>query len=390
MAGIVLLAFNLRPAATSVGPVLAEVRADLGLGAAGAGLLTSLPLVSFAVFGILAPVGARLLGAHRLTLLSLLAVVVGLVGRATTHSALVFLALTVVSLAGMATSNVLMPSLVKLHFPDRVGRYTSLYTTALAVGLTSASVLTVPAAEAGGSWRWGLGVWALTAAVAAVPWVALVRHDQALDPGRRTVGLGQVARTRIGRAMIVTFGLQSLQAYTVFGWLAQVYRDAGFTAGQAGLLLGVVTGVSIPISLWVPRAAGRRQDQVALMLGLTACYPIGYVGLVLAPHAGALAWAVLVGVGSGVFPLVLTLIGLRTRTPDGTAALSGVSQGLGYALAAVGPLGASLLYDATGGWTVPLLTLTVVALATAAVGTVASRAGYLEDELEAGRPPART
>ena len=362
--GVIALAVNLRPAAVSVGPVLEEIRDGLGMSHVEAGVLTSLPVVAFAIFGAAAPVVARKVGVHRLTLLALVALTVGLVARALTRQAEVFLLVTVVALAGMAAANVLLPSLVKLHFPTRIGPLTSIYTTALAIGLTAASVLTVPIAELMGSWRWGLAVWAIPAFIAVLPWLGLVAHDERPQGATRTVPLRAVARTRIGWAMAVTFGLQSAQAYTIFGWFAQLYRDAGFSAGTAGLLLGVITGVSIPVSLWVPSAAAKREDQTGLLLMLLACYPVGYLGLLLFPVGGAWLWAVLVGIGTGVFPLVLTMIALRTRTSDGTAALSGFSQAVGYAISIVGPLGISLAYDATGGWTLPLVLLTATSVAT--------------------------
>jgi MFS transporter, CP family, cyanate transporter len=381
LVGVLVLGFNLRPAAVSIGPVLPEVTAELEMGPLEAGILTALPVVAFGLFGAMAPMLARRAGVHRVPLLALLAVVGGLAGRAVAEESLVFLALSVVALAGMAASNVLLPSLVKLHFPDRIGFVTSLYTTALAIGLTSASALTVPIGEQLGTWRWGLGVWAVTAAVAAVPWLLLLRHDATPREPDQGVSLGQVARTRLGWAMALVFGLQSAQAYTMFGWFAQLYRDAGFTATTAGLLLGVITGISIPISLWAPAAAARAPDQRRLMLGLIACYPVGYLGLLFFPREGAWLWALLVGVAAGVFPVVLTLIGLRSRTASGTAALSGFTQGVGYAVSVIGPLGTGLLYAATGGWTVPLLALTAMAAVTGALATVVARPGYVEDEL---------
>jgi len=281
----------------------------------------------------------------------------------------------------MATANVLLPSLVKLHFPHRVGLLTSLYTTSLAVGLTMGSALTVPVSEQLGTWRWGLGIWAVTALVAAVPWLGLLRHDRAPEEQPHTVTLAQVARTRLGWAMAVLFGLQSLQAYSVFGWLPQVYRDAGFSPGTAGLLLGVVTGMSIPLSFLLPSLAARMHHQGALLTALTACYPVGYLGLVVAPVAGAWVWAVLVGVAASVFPVVLTLIGLRSRTPGGTAALSGFTQSVGYLIAALGPFGVGVLYDVTGSWTPPLLVLSALAVPQIALGILASRPRFVEDEL---------
>lgn len=384
--GIVVLAFNLRPAAVSVGPVLTELRAALGMSPTVAGVLTTLPVLAFASFGAAAPALARRGGVHRVTLAALLAVVAGLGLRATVDVVWMFLALSLLGLAGMATANVLLPSLVKLHFPHRVGLLTSLYTTSMAIGLTMASALTVPVSEQAGSWRWGLGIWAVTALVAAVPWLGLLRHDRAPEEQPHTVTLAQVARTRLGWAMALLFGLQSLQAYSVFGWLPQIYRDAGFSATTAGLLLAVVTGMSIPLSFVLPSWAARMRHQGVLLTALTACYPVGYLGLVIAPVAGAWLWAVLIGVAASVFPVVLTLIGLRARTAGGTAALSGFTQSVGYLIAALGPFGLGLLYDVSGSWTVPLLVLTALAVPQIAVGLLAARPRHVEDELPERAP----
>ena len=379
--GIVVLGFNLRPAAVSVGPVLDEITSGLSMSATTAGVLTTLPVLAFAMFGALAPWLARVVGLHRVTLLALVSVVAGLALRSRTGDVALFLLLSLVGLAGMATANVLLPSLVKLHFPGRVGLMTSIYTTSLAVGLTLASVLTVPIADHFGSWRWGLFAWAATALVAAVPWFALVRHDRHLEgPGSR-ISLGAVARTRLGWGMALFFGFQSLQAYSVFGWFAKVYRDAGFSPGTAGLLLGVITAMSIPLSFWLPAWAARMERQTWLIVALVGCYPIGYVGLILAPVAGAWLWAVLVGVAASVFPVVLTLIGLRARTSEGTAALSGFTQSVGYLIAAIGPFGMGFLYELTGGWTVPLIALIVLVVPQLVAGLLVARPSYIEDAI---------
>jgi CP family cyanate transporter-like MFS transporter len=381
LAGLILLSFNLRPAAVSVGPVLAEVRRGLGLSGAEAGLLTSLPVLAFAAFGALAPTVARRSGLHRAVTFSLVAVVIGLGGRSLAHDSATFLVLSGLALAGMATANVLIPSLVKLHFPDRIGRATAVYTTALAVGLTSAFLLTVPVSHALGSWRAGLGIWSLTALVAVLPWLGLVAHDRHLENGARSISFADVARTRIGWAMALFFGLQSLQAYSIFGWFATLWRDSGYSPTQAGLLVAVVAGVSIPLSLWLPAASARREDQRGLILAVLGCYLVGYTLLLIDAHRWAVPAAMLVGVGCCVFPVVLTLIGLRAHTPDGTAALSSFTQSLGYLIAGVGPFAIGTLYDATGHWTTPLWLLIGLVLPLVALGAYAGRPAYLEDQL---------
>ena len=387
LAAILLLAVNLRPTAVSVGPVLEEVRDGLDMGAGGASLLTSLPVLAFALFGSIAPLLARRFGVHRVTLLSLFAVAIGLLGRSLADEEPVFLLLSMLALAGMALANVLLPSLVKLHFPDRVGQVTALYTTMLAVGLTLALMLTVPISHAGGGWRTGLGIWALVAVIAAIPWLPMVAHDHSIDPSPHTVGFVEVLRTPIGVSMIVFFGLQSLQAYVVFGWFATMWRDAGFSATAAGLLVGLVAATSIPLSLWAPVALARSARPRRILLGFMICYPIGYAALLIDPHGLAIPAALLVGAGTVVFPLVLVLINLRSRTPAGTAALSSVAQSVGYLIAGIGPFAIGLIHEQTGGWTWPLWVLIAVCVPQTVVGLMCGRPVYVEDQL---RDPART
>ncbi len=220
--------------------------------------------------------------------------------------------------------------------------------------------------------------------VAAAPWLALLRHDVRPESDRsKSISSRQTARAPLAWAMAVFFGTQSMQAYAVFGWLPQIYRDAGFSAQTAGLFLGIATATAIPISLVLPSVAVRRTNQAPLVLALCASYAAGYLGLTLSPATLPVLWALLIGTGTGMFPLALTLIGLRARTSDGTAALSGFTQSVGYLLAAIGPFMMGALYGATGGWTVPLAVLIALLLPQAVAGVMVSRPRYLEDELDA-------
>jgi CP family cyanate transporter-like MFS transporter len=390
LVALVLLAINLRPAAVSVGPVLDEVRDGLGMNATSAGLLTSLPVLAFALFGALAPGLANRIGVHRVTLLALGCVVVGLGTRVLVDHEAPFLGLSMLALAGMAVANVVLPSLVKLHFPDRVGLVTALYTTALSVGLTAALWLTVPIADAFGGWRDGLGAWAVIAVVAAVPWLGLVSHDRHLERPERTIGYTDVLRTRLGIAMALFFGFQSIQAYVVFGWFATLWRDEGYSATDAGLLVGLVAATAIPLTLWAPRRLASSADPRSLLFTIIGCYLVGYAGMLVAPESLAVLWALLIGVGTVTFPLVLTLIGLRARTPEGTAALSSVSQSVGYLIAALGPFTFGAVHEATGGWTWSLLLLLATIVPLPFLAAYVVRAGAVEDQLRprAGRPAA--
>jgi len=374
--GLVLIAFNLRPAVTSIGPVLDELRVSLGVSSSWAGLLTTLPLVCFVVFGPLAPLVGRRMRAERLAVALLALVAAGLLVRAMTGSPAVFLVMSAVALAGIAAANVALPVLVKRYFPDRIGPVTGAYVTALALGSTAGAALSVPIADAIG-WRYGLGVWALVAAAAVVPW-AMWRPPPAPSvpvgaDAHRHGAWSTVLRSPLAWAMTLYFGTQSLGAYVMFGWLPDIYRDAGFSASTAGLLLTVATAVAIPMALVVPAVAARRHDQRGFVAFFAACYLAGFAGLLVAPHGGAWLWAVLLGVAGGSFPLALTLIGLRSTTARATATLSALAQSGGYAVAATGPLAVGVLHDLAGGWTIPLLFVLAMLTLQVPAGLIAGR-----------------
>ena len=198
--------------------------------------------------------------------------------------------------------------------------------------------------------------------------------------------------------MALFFGLQSLEAYAIFGWFAQLWRDSGYSAATAGILAGVVAGMSIPLSLWLPNVLARTLDPRRVLFPVIAAYPVGFLGLMFAPHSLAVLWAVTIGTAAVTFPLILTLIGLRARTAEGTAALSAFTQSTGYLVAAAGPFLVGVVHDATGGWTWPLIVLLALALPLFPLAAYVSRPVMVEDQMatpaatepgSASRPPSR-
>ncbi|MEV6527200.1 MFS transporter [Longispora sp. NPDC051575] len=377
--GIVLVALNLRPAVTSLGALLDEVRAGLHLSGTMAGLITTLPVLSFAAFGSITPRLARRFGPHRILSSAVALLSLGLLARALTDSAWVFFGTSALALAGIASANVLLPGLVKRHFPTKVGLVTGVYTMTLTLGTAIAAATTVPMANALGGWHWGLAVWAAVAAIAVLPWLFLRRHDRAGLATTVAASPVKPARTRIGWALAVFFGAQSLSAYVVMGWLPQLYRDAGFSAQTAGLLVAGLMAIGVPLALFMPALAARRPDQRPVVLVLVTATALGYLGLIFAPHAGALLWTVLLAVGQSAFPLTLAMIGLRSRTPEGTVTLSAFAQSAGYLMAAAGPMLVGALYTSTHSWLLPLVFLLGIVVLQGAVGMVAGRPQYLED-----------
>ncbi len=386
LAGMLLVALNLRAAVTSLGALLGEVRTGLGLSGAMAGLVTTLPTIAFAGLGALTPWLVRRYAPARVLVVAMTALAVGQVLRVVTDSALVFVATSALALAGIAVANILLPMLVKQHFPHRTGLVTGAYTMALTTGTTVAAASAVPVAHAFGSWRAGLGVWAGLAVLAVLPWVPLALRARAAR--RAATGAVAVAaparvrpaRTRLGWAMAVYFGAQSLSGYAIMGWLAQLFRDAGFRPETAGLLLAGVTALGVPVALLMPTLAGRLRTLRPLVFGLTAFSAVSYLGLAFAPRGGALLWVALLALGQGAFPLILTTIGLRARTAEGTVALSAFAQSTGYVIAALGPLLVGVLYEATGGWTAPIGFLLVALAVQTGAGLVIARPRFVEDE----------
>jgi CP family cyanate transporter-like MFS transporter len=369
----------MRTAVTSVGAVLDDLQRDLHAGSAVAGVITTLPVICFALLGAATPRLAHSAGPHRLLVAALSLMTVGLVLRPLSSGPVPFALLSVAALAGGAIANVLMPSLVKRHFPDRIGPMTAVYTTALAVGTTAAAGLTVPIADAAGTWRVGLGAWAIFSAVAALPWLAVLRGDRP-EPGTAR-GLSPMAlrHSATAWALMLCFGFQSLQAYVAFGWFAKFLHAHAISTATAGWMVALFSALSIPVSMIAPSVPQRHMR--AALSTLSGCYLVAYVGLALAPAAGAWAWMVLAGIGSGTFPMVLSWVGMRSRSAETTAALSAFVQAAGYLIAGCGPLLFGVLYSATGSWAAPLALLFAALVITAISGWVASRSVFVDDEL---------
>ncbi|MFJ2294574.1 CynX/NimT family MFS transporter [Streptomyces sp. NPDC087894] len=384
--GLVLAALNLRPAITSLGPLLEEVRDTLHMSGSVAGVLTSVPPLCFAVFGFMAPRLARRFGAGAVVCAGMVAIAAGLLLRPFVGGTAGFLAASALALMGIAVSNVLMPVIVKRWFPDRVGTMTGLYSMALALGTALAAALTVPLTDAlGGSWKTGLAVWAALAVVAILPWLPLVRDrgpgsDRSAGQAPQPAPALRITRSRTSWALACFFGLQATAAYITMGWMPQIFRDAGIPAGTAGVLLAVTMAMGVPLAFVIPRVASRLRTQGPIVLVLSGCGLAGYAGLYLAPAGGAWLWALLLGIANCAFPLALTMIGMRSRSGAGVVRLSAFAQSTGYLLSIPGPLLVGVLYQHSGGWGLPLALMAALLVPQTVAGMLAGRDRTIEDE----------
>lgn len=383
LVAIVVLAFNLRPVAVSVGPVLAEISADLGLTPELSGLLTSMPTLCFAVFGALAPWVGHRIGPHLAIACAFVALVLGQGLRTFVDTPAAFFALTMLALAGMALGNVLIPPLVRTHYPNRFGLGTALYSLSMSIGVTIASSVTVPLAQAAGGWRGALTAWAVVALASLVVWAPMLRYRIRTGQQRRRNphSMLSVARTPLGWALALMFGLQSGAAYTVFGWLPSIFRSYGMSELDAGFMLGIATGVGIPLAFIVPAYVARTPNPTGIFLAMMAALIGGWLGLLLAPMWSPWLWSLLLALGTATFPMILALFATRARTPSSTAALSGFAQSVGYLLATLCPILFGSLNGWTGGWTASLLFMLVLAVPFTLAGLYASQPRVIEDQL---------
>ncbi|MCD2193982.1 MFS transporter [Actinomycetospora endophytica] len=390
---VLLIALNLRPAVVAVSPLLSQIRDDLGIGGAVGGLLTTLPVLCF---GLLAPFAGRLarrIGLETALLAALLVLTAGILVRLVpTLGAL--LAGSVLAGIAIAIGNTLMPVVVKRDFRHRTGVMTGAYSTMISGGGALAAAVMVPVEHATGlGWRPSLALWAVLVALGVVLWLPWVvrarRHAAAEPPAAPAAPVRGLWNSPLAWQVTLVMGLQSLQFYALTAWAPTIFVDEGRTPTAAGLLLSVAGLSSLVTSAVTPVLAARSRTQHHLVALLITLWVVGYLGLLLAPGALAPLWMVLIGLGQGVgISLGLTLITLRSPDAAHTSELSGMAQGVGYVLAAAGPLALGAIHDATGSWTAPIITLMVLLVPLALAGIGAARNRHVGSASGSADPPA--
>ncbi|BBY49561.1 MFS transporter [Mycolicibacterium arabiense] len=375
---VVLTALNLRPAVTSVAPLLGEMRSDLGVSATWAGLLTTVPALCFAAAGLAAPWLSSRIGLGRTISAALVALTAGLALRVVDGPHLVIGA-TLIACAGIALVNVLIPVVIKGSFPARVGLMTGIYTAALQGGGALGSAVTPGLEEPLGGWRIALAAWAVVAFVALLAWMpASRRHGDTWAASTAPTGPRRsLLRNKLAWTVTLFFGCQAFMAYIVMGWLPEIFIDNGIGKTDAGLLVGLTSLIGVPIALVISPLAARKPSQSRWVVALGLLGMTGAVGLMLAPAAAPILWSVLIGLGMSAFSMALAIIALRARNAEDTAQLSGMAQGLGYLIAGTGPFLFGLLHDVTHGWTVPWLMFLAVYVVQIVAGAFAGRARYV-------------
>lgn len=375
---IFLIGINLRPTLTGVGPVLESIRTSLGMSAASISFLITLPILCFGLFAPIVPRLLRFQPAERIVLFSLLALASGTGLRSLFATTGLFIGTL---LAGVSISiiMVLLPSIVKHRLPQQASLMMGLYSMSLCIGAAVGAGITVPLQNAaGGDWRWALAVWLIPALFAAAVWSGQTPKTQTYKNPAHSMAY---RLTSSWIAWNVTFytGLQAVLAYCVFGWLPAILVDREMTPLSAGFVLSATIGMQLVTALTGPWLATRGRDQrgmVALMAALTLT---GLLGCMYGPIGSIWLWAILLGLGQGG-SLSISLLMLVLRSPNTliAASLAGMAQGIGYTMAALGPLVVGLLHEYSGNWHSSAVFFVIAAVAGLASGLNAGRARYID------------
>ncbi|MCY1518890.1 2-nitroimidazole transporter [compost metagenome] len=374
IAGILCIATALRAPVTGVPPLIGMIREQLALNSTAAGMLITLPLLAFAVVSLFAAGLARRHGLERTLFAALLLIAGGIVVRTLGSAWSLYLGTAVIG-SGIAIGNVLLPSLLKRDFPQRVAGLTSAYVLTMSVAAGVASAIAIPLAGlSDATWRFSTGCLLLIPAVGVLLWLPQLRNHTA--PAASTAHAphgGRLWRSPLAWQVTLYLGINSFVFYVGVSWLPAILREAGYTAERAGTLHGLLQLMSAVPALFLAPVVRRMKDQRAAAFASAAASFVALAGLIAAPGWATL-WIVLLGLGTGGgIILGLAFVGLRASHAQQAAALSGMAQCVGYLFAATGPTLMGALHDALGGWGVALGVCAALCVAMAVTGLYAGR-----------------
>ncbi|MDQ0247379.1 CP family cyanate transporter-like MFS transporter [Bacillus fengqiuensis] len=376
--GIIFAAANLRAPLTSVGPIIETIRRDMGMSNTAAGMLTTLPLLAFALFSPFAPKMARRFGLEYTLFGALLLLWAGIMLRSVPFIQTLFIGTALLGTA-IAICNVLLPGLIKREFSNKVGIMTGVYSVSMNMWAAIASGISIPITQGlGFGWRGALVCWVLLSIVSIVFWIPRLRlhHQSAVSPTKGS----SLWHSRLAWKVALFMGLQSTVFYVVITWLPAILHQQGMSQSEAGWLLSLTQFASLPATFIVPVLAGRSPNQRKLVGFITSFLLLGYIGLLSGMTSLAPLYVIMIGVAVGAaFGLATMFFVLRTHNAHQAAELSGMAQSVGYLLAAIGPTLFGFIHDVTHSWTIPLIILVAGAILLFIVGMEAGSPNYVTD-----------
>lgn len=351
--GIALGALGLRSAATAVSPILQSIEKTIPFTAGDLTLLGMLAPLAFAVFGFITPWVARRLGLELTMTIALIVLGGGELARSWVSMPEGFLAFSFVSMAGTGAVNVLLPPLVKKNFGDRIALMSTVYLFLAVLGSVIPAYLASPLASES-DWRTSIAAWGYIAVLAALPWAMVILQGrgatvQASAPPHDPDLVKRVWSSPTSWAITVAFGIAAFNCYIMWEWLPAIMSErAHMSEAAGGLMLAVYSAVALPNSIVATLIVARAKSMTWPSIYGMSVLILGALGLWFVPTTLPWLWVALSGMGVIFFTIGLVLINLRTSTQAGAVALSGMVQGVGYLIGAVGPLLAGLAHSVSG------------------------------------------
>lgn len=372
--GVLLIAANLRAPVTGIAPMIELVSGSFQLSATQAGLLTTLPLIAFALFAPPSAYLAKRFGVEYTMFFALVFIAIGLILRSLGSVSSLFIGTGLIGI-GVSIGNVLLPIVVKRDFPMKVALMTSSYVLAMGIASALASAFSIPLANFHQlGWQWSLAALSLLTFIAMAIWLPQLANNQkpsaVNDRASKSINLWSKSL-----AWQVSFylGCGSYFTYTMVAWLPSLLVQAGYSSAQAGVIHGVFQiGTALPGIFIIPLVA-KLTDQRMPAFGICFIAGVASIGLLLLPQF-AYMWSFVLGLASGAwFILGLSFISFRTSNPLQATSLSGMAQFLGYSLAAVGPMLAGYLHGLNNGWNEVIWMIVILCSIAATIGLLAGR-----------------
>ncbi|HEM5491382.1 TPA: MFS transporter [Streptococcus suis] len=362
IAGIVMLGVVMRAPFTALPSILIDIASSLGVEVSSLGILTSIPLIMFALCSSLAPRLAAKFGMERLMAFVLLVMVLGS-GMRVFNLPTLFLGTMLVG-ATISFINVLLPSIVAANFPKKIGFYTTIYITLMGVAATVASMLAVPIVSVS-SWQTFIILITAVVLLAFLLWLPNVRNNHRFEVKKQDRQASSIWRNKTAIAFLIFGGLQSVLFYTEITWLPTISQSVGFSKEEAGLMAGIFNLTAIPMSMIIPFILSRHTKEIRrnIMLGTSSATLVGLALMTILPN-NFILWSLLHVIlsfsNAALFPYMMLSFSMKTSSSQATAQLSGMVQTGGYLIAAVGPGLLGYSYPLFNSWLPLIIALALV------------------------------
>lgn len=379
--GIIFIAVNLRAPFTTVGPLVELIRDDLHISNTLAGMITTLPLLAFALFSPFAPKLGQRFGMEFVLFIATILLTIGIILRSLSGIATLYIGTAILGIA-IAVGNVLLPSLIKQEFPKRLGLMTGIYSISMNLFSAIASGISIPIAVGlGYGWKGALAIWGILSILSILFWIPQVKRRSMIKMAniRQTRDENvNIWRSSLAWQVTLFMGLQSMFYYVLVAWLPDILMDKGVTLEQSGWFVSIMQLTCLPVTFLAPILASRMANQRPLVFVTFLCLFSGVAGLLFSRLDFILVWVILLGMGAGLsFGLAMILFSLRTVNAKQAGELSGMAQSVGYLLAATGPMLFGYLNDISNSWTIPLWILVAASILLLLFGMGAGRNMYV-------------